>query len=238
MDVAEYSYRLHKGHLIVAVAGKQYLLATGAARSVGNSPIVMGRRDIDPRPSHQGVTVANLRQRLGSDLAGMLGSDLLAPFAVSLYPEDRLLRITPTCEIDGDTLQLDFVRGAPVLEVQAGGIGGRKLRLIVDTSSAMTLVPEPLLRHCESLGSRQGYHPLVGEFHTPLYLVDLAIDGGNRKFHAGVLTENLETALHADRVDGILGADLLEHFGICLRLTRRMITLGARNFGIQAAAGA
>ncbi len=238
MDVAEYSYRLLEGHPIVAVGGKQYLLATGAARSVGNSPVLMGRRDIDPRPSHHGVTVANLRQRLGSEVSGMLGADLLAPFAVSLFPEDRLLRISSACEIQGDTLPIEVIRGAPVLTVQAGGVGGRQLRLVLDTSSAMTLVPERLLRHCETLGSRKGYHPLVGNYRTARYLLDLAIDGSSRKFQAGVLPDRMETQLQADRLDGILGIDLLEHFGICLRLTRRMITLGPRSFGIQAAAGA
>lgn len=238
MEIAEYTYRLQNGQPIVTLAGKQYLLSTGAARSVGNAPVLLGRRDIDPRPSYQGITVANLRQRLGSQVAGMLGMDLLAPFAVHLYPGEHLLRLCPTCEIQGDTLPLEVVHGAPVFTVQAGGIGGRKMRLALDTSSALSLVPEPLLRHCETLGSRESYHPLVGSYRTPCYALDLAIDGTDRRFHAGVLPENLEAHLGRQRLDGILGADLLEHFGICLRLTRRMITLGPRNFGIAAAAGA
>ncbi len=238
MDVAEYTYRLLKDQPIVTVAGKQYLLSTGSTRSVGNAPVLMGRRDIDPLPSYQGITVANLRQRLGSQLAGMLGMDLLAPFAVHLYPDERLLRLCPTCEMQGDTLPIEVVQGAPVITAQAGGIGGRKLRLAIDTSTALSLVPERLLRHCESLGSRKAYHPLVGSFRTPRYLLDLAIDGSGRKFHAGILPDSLEAQLHRDRLDGILGADLLEHFGVCLRLTRRMITLGPRSFGIPAAAGA
>ncbi len=238
MDVAEYTYRLQNGQPIVTVAGKQYLLSTGAARSVGNAPVLMGRRDIDVLTSYQGITPANLRERLGSRVVGMLGMDLLAPFAVHLYPEERLLRLCPTCEIEGDTLPLDIVHGAPVFSVQAGGIGGRKMRLAVDTSSALSLVPEPLLRHCETLGSRECYHPLVGTYRTPCYLLDLSIDGTDRRFRAGVLPKSLEAQLGKERLDGILGADLLEHFGVCLRLTRRMITLGPRNFGIAAAAGA
>lgn len=238
MDVAEYSYRLQKGHPIVTVGGKQYLLATGSAHSVGNAPILMGRRDIDPRPSYQGITVAHLRQHLGSQLAGMLGMDLLSPFAVSLYPEERLLRISPGCEVEGDALPIELVAGAPAMNVQAGGIGGRVLRLAVDTASALTLVPEPLLRHCETLGTCKGYHPLMGGFRTPRYLLDLPIAGSSRKFHAGVLPERLEVRLRENRIDGILGSDLLEHFGLCLRLTRRIITLGPRSFGVQAVAGA
>lgn len=238
IDVAEYSYRLKKGHPIVTVGGKQYLLATGSARSVGNSPVLMGRRDIDPRPSYQGVTVANLRQRLGSQMAGMLGMDLLNPFAVCLYPEERLLRVCTDSEIEGENVAIDVVRGAPVITVEAGGPGGRPLRLVLDTSSALTLVPEPLLRHCESQGSRQSYHPLVGAFRSRRYLLDIAIEGNNHLFHTGILPDHLENKLREDRIDGVLGTDLLEHFGVCLRLSQGSITLGARSFGAPAVAGA
>lgn len=238
LDVAEYAYRLRKGHPIVTVGGKQYLLATGSSCTVGNSPVLMGRRDIDPRPSYQGITVANLRQRFGSQIAGMLGTDLLGPFAVCIYPEERLLRICTECEDSGQDVAVDVVEGAPVLTVQAGGPGGRELRLLLDTASALTLVPEPLLRHCETQGSRRSFHPLVGVFHTPRYLLDITIDDSKQLFHTGILPDELEYKLREKRIDGILGIDLLEHFGVCLRLSQGVMTLGPRSFGAKVAAGA
>lgn len=225
MDTAEYSYRLHKGHPIVRLGGQPYLLATGMSRSVGDSPIYMGRRDIDPHPSHLGVTVAGLRQRLGIEVAGVIGTDLMAPFNVAVCPDDRLVRFSEGPLEGEETVPLEIVDGAPVVPVR---IADRDRRLLFDTAAPLSLLRESEFRSREPLGKDRAYHPLVGAFTTDRYTMEFSIGGQNRLFQAGVMPDSLENQLRKDGIHGVLGVDLLEHFGLHLYLQERVMKLGRR----------
>lgn len=226
MHVAEYTYQLHKGHPVVNLGGKGYLFATGAQRSVGNSPILLHRRDIDPKPSHQGVTVAGLRQRFGKELAGMIGCDLLSPFTVNFYPEDRLVRFSEAKVRGGITLPLSTINGVPVVEIE---VSGRRLSMLLDTASAVTLLPEAVVRHSELQGRNLAFHPLAGTFHTHHYTMEVCIGDACRLFRVGIVPEALDYVLGPDNIDGVLGVDVLQHFGLCLSIGERFVKLGRRS---------
>lgn len=226
MHVAEYTYHLHKGHPVVNVGGKHYLFATGSQLSVGNSPILLHRRDIDPRPSHQGVTVASLRKRFGKELAGMIGCDLLSPFTVNFYPEDRLVRFSEAKVRGGITLPVSTVKGVPVVEVE---VSGRRLSMLLDTGSALTLLPEAVVRHSELQGRNLAFHPLAGSFHTRQYTMEICVGDACRLFRAGIVPEALDYALGPENIDGVLGVDVLQHFGLCLSIGKKFVKLGRRS---------
>ena len=225
MDSAEYSYRLYKGHPIVRLGGQAYLLATGMSRSVGESPIYMGRRDIDPRPSHLGVTVAGLRRRLGIEVAGIIGTDLMTPYHVAVCPDDRLVRFSEE-PLEGDeTVDLEMVDGAPVVQVR---IAGEEKPMLFDTAAPLSLLRESEFRGSERQGRERAYHPLVGSFSTDRYTLEFGIGGQQRLFQAGVLPDNLENQLRQNGIHGVLGIDLLEHFGLHLYLQDQVMKLGRR----------
>lgn len=226
MHVAEYTWRLEKGHPVVQLGGKPYLLSTGAPRSVGNEPILLERRDIDPRPSHLGVTVASLRKRLGCELAGMLGCDLLSPYTVTLFPEERLMRLSEA-KAQGDiALPLSMVNGAPVVKVE---VGGRHMSLLLDLAAAVSLLPEPVVHGSELQGKNLTFHPLVGSFNAPHYTAEICVGGECRLFRVALLPEALDEKLALDGIEGVLGVDLLQHFGLCISLGQKIIRLGRRS---------
>jgi hypothetical protein len=226
MHVAEYTWRLEKGHPVVSLGGKPYLLSTGSKRSVANGPILLERRDIDPCPSHQGVTVASLRKRIGSELAGMLGCDLLSPFTINVYPEEHLMRFSEG-EVQGDiAMPLSIVKGVPVIRAQ---VAGRELPLLLDTASAISLLPESMVLNSELQGRNQTFHPRAGSFLTQYYTCEICVGGERRLFRVGILPEPLDAELSQEGIEGVLGVDLLEHFGLCLNISEKILKLGQRS---------
>jgi hypothetical protein len=226
MHVAEYTWRLQKGHPVVSIGGKSYLFSTGSEFSVGNAPILLDRRDIDPRPSCQGVTVANLRKRFGGELAGMLGCDLLSPFTINVYPEEHLVRFSEE-QVTGDiSLPVSMIRGAPVIKTL---VAGREMSLLLDTAAAISLLPETVVMSSELQGRNRTYHPRAGSFLTQYYTCEICIGGECRLYRIGILPECLDEVLCQDGIDGVLGVDLLEHFGIGLNIGEKVLKLGKRS---------
>ena len=225
MESAEFTYRLLKGHPIVIVDGKRYLLATGMSRSVGDSPIQLGRRDIDLRPSYLGVTVANLRRRLGNEMAGVLGADLMAPFTVGICPDDRLVKFMPGPAAGETKIPVSLISGVPVVPAD---IGGKQVKLLLDTASSLSLLPDSALQLIEPGGQEYAYHPLAGRFRTLRYTLDISLGSHQRLFRAGVLPDALQSTLREDGIYGVLGSDLLEHFGLSLSFSEQMLVLRKR----------
>ena len=226
MHVAEYTWRLQKGHPVVTIGGKPYLLSTGSRHSVGNTPILLERRDIDPRPSHEGVTVASLRKRFGGELAGMLGCDLLVPFTINVFPEERLLRFSEE-QVHGDiSMPVSMIRGAPVIKAR---VAGREMSLLLDTASAISLLPESVVMNAELQGRNRTYHPRAGSFLTQYYTCEICVGGECRLYRVGVLPESMDNSLSQDGIDGVLGADLMVHFGLCLNIGEKVLNLGKRS---------
>ena len=231
MHVAEYTWRLEKGHPVIKVGGKPYLLSTGSSRSVGNEPILLEPRDIDPRPSHLGVTVASLRKRLGGELAGMLGCDLLSPYTVSLYPEEHIMRLSEAITQGDIALPVSVVKGAPVVKVE---VAGRHMSLLLDLAAAVSLLPEPAVHGSDLQGKNLTFHPLVGSFNTQHYTAEICVGGECRLFRVGLLPESLDEKLGEDGIEGVLGVDLLQHFGLSINLGQKVIKLGRRSMAVTA----
>jgi hypothetical protein len=201
------------GHLIVRHGAHTLLLDTG-------SPVSLGRRStyrfLDRETAvllrYQGMTMEQWSERIGVNLDGLLGCDVLGRHAVTIDPEAGHVVFdedpAPPCT---GSIPLWTVAGMPVVEVE---MAGRKLRALFHTGATLSCLREVDIRAQRCVGVARDCYPGLGEFTTELRQVTLTFGDQQVSLECGLLPSAIEQALRPVDVHGIVGTDLLRAFAV------------------------
>lgn len=232
--MANYQFQMHHGHVIVNVEGRLYLLDSGAPFSVGYEPLHIGGRMFAVEQSYLGVTASYLWEHIGVPVEGMIGADVLRAFNLSVYAAERIIQfnhVPPAGEI---VLPVHQCNDLPVISV---GVNNRVRRMFFDTGAALSYLLPPVFDGVEPDGRHEDFYPLVGNFLTPIYHLDVELGGHRRQFRFGQAPEELRDMLAAANVQGMIGTELLRQFGLNLSLRDKVMRLEPPHNRVSLAAG-
>jgi hypothetical protein len=220
--MANYMFQLHHGHIITHVEGRSYLLDTGAPFSVGYEPIHIAGKRYPVEWSYMGVTPSHLSEYIGMPIEGMIGSDIIREYTMGVYATERIVQFTylPT---SGDiVLPVQVCGELPIISVM---VNGMVRRMFFDTGAPTSYLLPEALEGVEVIGRHEDYYPLLGNFLTDIYSLPVVLASEQREFRFGCVPEEMRSALEAARVSGMIGTELLRHFGMTLSLRDKAMCL-------------
>lgn len=217
-----YPYQMVHGHIIVLLDGTPCVLDTGSPFSLGYAPLVVGGREFAVQDSYMDVCPAYLADHIGTRVEGLIGADILANYTICIRPPEQMIEFS-NCAPDGErVLLLQEFMNVPILSIK---VNGRVVRAFLDTGAPLSYLLPEQLAGLQAEGRQEEFYPLLGNFMTDVYTLDVGIGGEMRAFRFGELPEELRTILEAGRVQAIIGTELIHHFGICFSLSDKIMRL-------------
>lgn len=233
--MAKYLFQFHHGHIIVNVEGRPCLLDSGAPFSVGYEPLRIGGQVFTVEDSYMGVTASYLSEHIGIPVEGMIGADVMREFNMSLHMAERMVQFNHLTPVGDIAIPVQLMYGElPVISVR---VQDRVRRMFFDTGASTSyLLPDALIG-TEPDGRHEDFYPLVGSFLTAIYHLPVEIGGHQRRFRFGQVPEELRAMLRAANVQGMIGTELLRHFGVNLSLRDKVLHLESPHNAVGQAAG-
>lgn len=232
--MANYLFQLHHGHIIVNLEGRPCLLDSGAPFSVGYDALYVDGKYFPVEDAYMGVTPSYLAEHIGVPIEGMIGADVLREFNVSVYTAERMVQFHHLPPAGDIVLPVQESGELPVINVK---VNGRVRRMFFDTGAPICYLLPDALRGTVPEGRHEDFYPLLGNFLTPVYSLAVELGGHSRRFRFGEVPEELRAMLKSANVAGMIGTELLRHFGMSLSLRDRIMRLESPHSLVGLAAG-
>ncbi len=232
--MANYLYQMHHGHIVINVEGRPCLLDTGAQCSVGYDPIRIAGRSFEVEPCYMGITTSYLSEHIGVPIEGMIGSDIISEFNLSVYATERMVQFNRLPPVGDIVIPLQDCFGIPVVNVL---VNGRVRRMYIDTGAPTSLIMPEALAGVEPIGRHEDFYPLMGNFLTPIYALDVVFGNQCHILRFGEVPEELRPCMEAGNVQGMIGSELLRHFGMNLSMRDKVLRLETPHSQVGLAAG-
>ncbi len=217
-----YIYQSVHGHIVINIEGRPCLLDTGSPFSVGYQPIRIAGHDFPVHASYLGVTCDYLADNIGAPIEGLIGADIVQALTLSIYSSERMVQFSEHPADGSIVIAVPDFKGVPIIPI---AIGGRVMRMFFDTGAPMSYLLPNAFDGREPDGRHEDFYPLLGNFITNTYSLGVNIGGEGQILRFGELPEELNMVLEAGKVQGILGTEMLKHFGMCLSLREGMMKL-------------
>ena len=223
-----YSYTPVDGHIVVNTGQDSLLLDTGSPVSMGTSETIhfCDRSFAVHKGNYMGTDIHWLAERVGCDLSGLVGSDILAGFDVLIDPEKQEVTFSEEpMKCNGTEEQVELFMGIPVIEVM---VGDTTVRAFFDTGAKLSYLNPEITASYEPLGEEGDFHPTMGEFTAPVFCVPVTIAGQRVDLRCGNLPGPLQTRLMIANTSGIIGTEILSSYRVCLSYLRQKLILIGR----------
>jgi predicted aspartyl protease len=203
-----YDLEVLNGHLVAMVDGKKVLIDTGSPISGGKFySKVWG--NVDKGNSVVFIPFDYLKKLAKVDFDAYAGMDILCKSNFSISLEKKQMVVTNgDIQGEGELIEMSSVLGTPVLPLS---VSGKKLKLLVDTGSSITYIPKNLVKDLTPIKEVEDFYPLLGNFKTPVYNVEIEINNQKATLECGVLPAVLDLQVKL-LGDGILGNNILKYF--------------------------
>ena len=116
-------------------------------------------------------------------------------------------------------------------------VNGRVRRMFFDTGATTSLLLPEALEGVDPVGRHEDYYPLLGNFLTDAYSLEVILGGERRELRFGAAPEELRSILESGQVHGMIGSELLRHYGMTLSLRDRVMHLELPHTLVGIAAG-
>jgi hypothetical protein len=210
-------YENVNGHIVSPYEGKRLLIDTGSPISIGSGRLdFLGRTYQLHQPVH-GASTEALSEFIGTKIDGLVGLDILRNHDLRLdwdTPE-----FDPKENGDGEKLPLSFGNfGLPAVPVE---VNGQTVQAIFDTGAQISYINKSVVVGVCSVAEFRDFHHTVGEFTTDLYRLPTKLGEQVLTLDYGLLPESV----YGGNLD-ILGTEILKHFPVTLRFSRREFVVG------------
>jgi len=202
----QYPLEVVSGHLVVDINGTRAILDTGSPMSFGSGTLSILGQPVHLMGAELGVSPEYLSEKVGTRIDALLGLDVLG----SIYFEvdtaaGRCVFDTESRQVDGVRIPLGSMTGAPVISATIDDVA---LRLILDTGAHIGYLENDRLQGRRALGTREDFHPLMGEYTTEAHEVPIQIGELAMSLVFGTMPPELELLINMTDTDGVLGTDL------------------------------
>jgi hypothetical protein len=231
IEMANYHYEMKDGHIIFETDGREIMLDTGAPTSIGKNEINFEGDTYVLQDNYLGVSLETISEWSGLEFDVLMGMDIIGGKDLLIDPANNSLVFEDRLEGSGHLLELKTLMGIPMIEIE---IAGETVELVLDTGAATSYLDPDLLEGLDSVDEREDYYPLIGRFNTPIYQLDVSLDEESIDLEFGRLPDLLQMTLMLTGCRGILGTQILQHFGYILSIPRGEVCLNKleRSFAI------
>ncbi len=222
----DYPLNTDSGYLIAEVEGRKLLIDTGSMVTFTESNFDFVGQSLPVMENFLGFTLEGVRQGVGVPIDALIGMNILRQFDLCIdLPASRIqLSRLPVPLRDG-ALPITFNNRRPELSMNFS----RKpqARMLFDTGAPLSFLRRDLMVGFESVGTVEDFHPTIGPFTTQVFRVPFTL--GNKTFIAefGSLPAQLENALLAEGVDGLIGSQLIVNQPAVLAARRSLFDIGS-----------
>ena len=217
VSVFKTTYDNINGHIILPCEGKRLLVDTGSPISICYGSMDFLVREYQLHTPVQGASPEALSEFIGTQIDALIGLDILSNHDLRL--DWNTLEFDPEENGDGESLPLSFGNfGLPAIPIE---VNGHTVEVIFDTGAQISYINKSVVVGECSVGEFCDFHHTVGEFTTDVYRLPT-------KFGEQVLTLDyglLPESVYGGNLD-ILGTEVLKHFPVTLRFSRREFVVG------------
>ena len=210
--------KLVNGHILVDdVQG--LVVDTGSPQSFHESGrIEFEKFCADVATSLPGVLCDYLSKKIGVDVHGVLGMDIIGRHWTQISLKDNLMFINDDAPngFQLRSLQLPMNMLGMIIT-----INGWDARMVVDTAAPVSYINQRYVRELECVDRVTDFSPYCGDFETEVYEceTDLGVGVYDSKYTQRYGTPPPIVALMLERlnVDGIIGVDIFNKFRLQIR---------------------
>lgn len=226
-DVMDFRMDLVNGHLIFYLEDKKFLLDSSSPLSVGKAPSLFFMDRIHRlESSSQGEDMAAFENRVGVELDGVMGMDILGQFHVKLDLPANLVQFRSQPEPNPlQKIQFEMLTGVPIILCN---IKGEAVRALLDSGSKLSYIDQRLVSGKKPVSHEMGFCPGTGEFETDVYNIPVEVAGNAFNLRCGVLPGSLAKTLSVTGASGIIGSQLLQHCVLWLDFPGQNLSLEIR----------
>jgi hypothetical protein len=208
----EFPLELIDGHVVIRSDGRALLLDTGSPVTLSHLPLSFLGQEWPVEAEYFGASTEDLSQHAGVRIDVLLGANVLSRFAVAVDTRTNRVVFNSQAILHADlVVPLETLMGIPVMEV---GLGGRPLRMWFDTGAPLSYLRAAVAASYPVIRHAQDFYPGVGRFTTAVHRVPLTVRDHAIAMDCGTLPPVLEAGLLKDGVNGIVGTELLNSFGV------------------------
>ena len=200
------------------------LIDTGSPLSFHQSgQIVLGNETFNVPSSVLGVTSEYLSQKVGKEINGLVGMDILNKNPIMISLKDKMMFI------NDDAVYREKLRravpGGPIggiIGVEMS-INGRVARMLVDTGAKISYIKKEFVEGLNIKDIVEDFSPYIGDFKTPVYSCQTELLSSNGNVIAsymqdyGEMPQIVLMTIEMVKMDGIIGFDLFKKFRLQLK---------------------
>ena len=222
-DAEQFDVYFESGVPIIACQGLRVAIVTGAPRSFGNEPVLLlGQPHMLPREAVPGVTTETISQYLRTRIDAVIGGDILSQYECLIdLVEGRVILSNGSLGMDGVSLRTPLRLEVPSAEVR---IGSRTGIAFLDTGARLSYL-DPSMATGMLVAREKDFFPLLGEFETDVYEMEVELAGLRFTGRFGVLPAALQQQLKALGAQWVIGSELLRHLPLLLDLKHHRIMI-------------
>ena len=214
--MSRYTLQLIENHPVIEHDGLTILIDTGAPVTIARQTILpfMGH-DHATQTAYGGADIPTLRQLTHiENLDVLMGMNILSRYKIVFdYPGLQVDFEEPGSPFDGTAMPLYPGMAHPIVELEALGANRR---FFLDTGAKLSYLDAALCNGLEPSAREADFHPAVGRFDTPVYLLPVGVGGRTFDVRFGNLPAPIQGLLGMGNASGIIGSDLFHRFKVCL----------------------
>ena len=205
-------------HLLINYAGEYVLIDTGSPTTFHrNRHIEVCGQTFDVGTSFMGMDLDYISDKVGLEMVGLIGMDVIGKFNVCINTEKFGNFIGFDTDNHYMTWQVEAfsMMGCPGIVMN---VNGRRARMLFDTGAPVSYIDPAFTYGIPICGHTKDFTPLTKkEFEVDLHSVSSSFMGKDFIVNYGDMPESISVLLKTFRVDGIIGYDLMENFRILLQ---------------------
>lgn len=223
----DYPLRYSNGHIIMTVAGDDWLIDTGSPLSFGEMELVLddGARQLPT--GFMGIGAEFLGENIGLPLGGLVGTDILNGYEVIFDLPRGVIRLNTEIEaLAGSEIPIELCLGVPVCGVR---INGSDMKGFFDTGAQVSYAPVRILRAEDLIGAFHDFYPTQGAFETSLHWAELELGDKRFRIRCGTMPDFMAGMMNLAEVQCIIGNEIMSELQIGYFPRRGVVAL--KSFG-------
>ena len=199
-------------HIIIDNEQK-IILDTGSPMSFHKSGVICVGERIEVPTSLPGVSNIYLSEKIGCDVYGMIGMDIISKFPTLINVKDGFVFFNDDAKYYDRFVRCHNNMGLLCINLK---INGRIAKMIVDSGAKVSYINSDYVAGMEAEDCAYDYSPYIGDFQTSLYncKTELLVCGITYEHQYGAPHPYLTALLSQYGVDGIIGIELFKRFRI------------------------
>jgi len=225
----EFKLEYRNSHLFLILNKQKWLLDTGSPVSFSEEDgLILCGKGFKLKREAMGLRVKDLSKVVGTQVAGLLGTDVINHFDWLFdIPEQKVTISTGAISRNvfsskAETISLNLLNGLPLLHSH---VENRDIKAFLDTGAQFSYLEPSLLAHFPREKVAKDFHPFTGTFSTILHRVKVVFISAAEYLDCGRLPEKLAPLLTMTGAQGIIGNEILLHRLVLYSPSQKLLVL-------------